>query len=192
MKLRRFSSGPSTVRPSGCSPKAARSIRYSATDRGLVVGAVDLLDHDAALAVELLGVEPRAPDEVGQQVDRRRRRLGADGDVEGDEVVARVGVEHAAEALGGLVDVAVGRVLLAALEDEVLEEVRHPVLLRALGARAGVEGDEDRQRARAGQRDAVDRQPVGRRRVLVLTLRHCAHHPRARRAARLGRRKALH
>ncbi len=28
--------------------------------RGLVVGAVDLLDHDAALAVELLGVDPRA------------------------------------------------------------------------------------------------------------------------------------
>ena len=32
--------------------------------RRLVVGAVDLLDHHAALAVELLGVEPRAPDEV--------------------------------------------------------------------------------------------------------------------------------
>ena len=104
--------------------------------RGLVVGAVDLLDHHAALAVELLGVDARAPDEVGQQVDRRGRALGAHGDVEGDEVVARVGVEHAAHPLGGLVDVAVGRVLLAALEDEVLEEVGHPVLLGALGARA--------------------------------------------------------
>ena len=32
--------------------------------RGLVVGAVDLLDHHAPLAVELLGVQARAPDEV--------------------------------------------------------------------------------------------------------------------------------
>jgi hypothetical protein len=42
--------------------------------RRLVVRAVDLLDHDAALAVELLGVEARAPDEVGQQVDRLQPR----------------------------------------------------------------------------------------------------------------------
>ena len=39
-------------------------------DRRLVVRARDLLDHDAALAVELLGVDLRAADEVGQQVDR--------------------------------------------------------------------------------------------------------------------------
>ena len=42
--------------------------------RRLVVGAVDLLDHDAALTVELLRVDARAPDEVGEQVDRRRPR----------------------------------------------------------------------------------------------------------------------
>jgi hypothetical protein len=82
--------------------------------------------------------------------------------VERDDVVARVSVEHAAEALGCLVDVFVVRVLLAALEDEVLEEVRHAVLLGALVARARVESDEHRQRARARQRDAVDRQLVGR------------------------------
>ena len=38
--------------------------------RRLVVGARDLLDHDAALAVELLGVDLRPSDEVGQQIDR--------------------------------------------------------------------------------------------------------------------------
>ena len=92
---------------------------------------------------------------------RLHRRLGADGDVEGDEVVARVGVQHAAHALGRLVDLAVVVVDLAALEDEVLEEVGHAVLLRALGARAGVERDEDRRRPRALERDAVDRQAVG-------------------------------
>ena len=56
--------------------------------RRLVLVALDLLDDDAALAVELAGVDLRAPDEVGEQVDRLHRRLGAHGDVEGDEVVA--------------------------------------------------------------------------------------------------------
>ena len=129
--------------------------------RGLVVGAVDLLDHHAALAVELLGVDPRAAHEVAQQVDRRRRRLGAHGDVEGDEVVGGVGVQHAPQPLGGLVDVGVRRVLLAALEHEVLEEVRHPVLLGALGARARVERHQRGQRTRARHLDAVDGQAVG-------------------------------
>ena len=46
-------------------------------DGRLVVGARDLLDDDAALAVELLGVDLRAPDEVGQQVDRAPSHLGA-------------------------------------------------------------------------------------------------------------------
>ena len=80
--------------------------------RRLVVRAGDLLDHDAALAVELLGVDLRAPDEVGQQVDRLGGDLGAAGDVERDEVVRRVGVEHGAHRLGGLVDLAVVVVLL--------------------------------------------------------------------------------
>ena len=63
--------------------------------------------------------------------------------------------------LGGLVDVAVGRVLLAALEHEMLEEMGHPVLLGALGARARVERDQERDRARALDRDPVQRQAVG-------------------------------
>ena len=129
-------------------------------DRRLVVGARDLLDHDAALAVELLLVELRAPDEVGQQVDRLADHLGAAGDVERDEVVRRVGVEHRAHPLGRLVDLAVVVVLLAALEHEMLEEVGHPVLLRALGPRAGLEGHEHGHRAGAGQVDPVQGQPV--------------------------------
>ena len=136
--------------------------------RGLVLGAGDLLDHHTALAVELGGVDLRAPHEVGQQVDRLGGHLGAAGDVEGHEVVRRVRVEHGAHVLGGLVDLAVVVVLLAALEDQVLEEVGHAVLLGALGARAGVERDQDRQRPGAGQVDPVHRQAVGERRALDL------------------------
>ena len=42
-------------------------------DRRLVVRARDLLDHDAALAVQLLLVDLGAADEVRQQVDRLAR-----------------------------------------------------------------------------------------------------------------------
>ena len=55
--------------------------------RRLVLRAGDLLDHHAALAVQFLGVDLRAPHEVGQQVDGVGDDLGAAGDVEGDEVV---------------------------------------------------------------------------------------------------------
>ena len=40
----------------------------------LVVGAGDLLHDDAALAVHLVGVDPRPGDEVGEQVGGLQRR----------------------------------------------------------------------------------------------------------------------
>src|SRR3954468_14446666 len=156
-------------------------------DRRLIVRARDLLDHDAALAIELLGVDLRAPHEVGQQVDRLGRDLRAAGDVEGDEVVRGVGVQDRAHRLRGLVDLAVVVVLLAALEDQVLQEMGHPVLVCALGPGAGVEGHEHRQRARR-ELDAVEREAVRKGRgvdarhrplsVLQGTLRAERRHPR--------------
>ena len=128
--------------------------------RRLVLGARDLLDDDAALAVELVGVDLGPRDEIGEQIGGVEAALGPRGDVEGDEVVAGVGVEHGADALGRLVDVAVGRVLLSALEHEMLQKMGHPVLLGALGAGTGVEGGQDGHRARAGHRDAMQPQPV--------------------------------
>src|SRR3954462_14778522 len=68
--------------------------------RGLVLVALDLLDDHAALAVELARVDLGPAHEVGEEVDRLYRRLGAHRDVEGDEVVARVRVQDAAHALG--------------------------------------------------------------------------------------------
>ena len=59
--------------------------------------------------------------------------------------------------------------------------MRHAVLLGPLVARAGVEGDEHGQRARAGQRDAVDRQLVGG--TVVVWMLAIARHD-IRRAAR--------
>ena len=102
--------------------------------RRLILGAGDLLDDDATLAIELLAVEVGTGDEVGEQVGGLQPALRASGDVKGDEVVAGVGVEHRADPFGALVDVAVVRILLAALEHEVLEEVGHAVLLGTLAA----------------------------------------------------------
>ena len=161
VNVRRWSSGPEHGAPERVVAERRAVDQVLGDDRRLVVRARDLLDHDAALAVELLGVDLRAADEVGQQVDRLAGHLGAARDVERDEVVRRVRVQHRAHPLGGLVDLAVVVVLLAALEHQVLEEVGHPVLLRPLGPRAGVEGHEHGGRPRARQLDAVEREPVG-------------------------------
>src|SRR5947209_5404595 len=129
--------------------------------RGLIVGPGDLLDDYAALALELLGVQTGPADEVREKVDRLGRRFGAGGDVEGDDVVAGVGVQLGAEPLGRLVDVAVGGVLLATLEYQMLEEVGHTVLLGALGASASVKRHQGGDGAGPRKRDAVKGQAVG-------------------------------
>ncbi len=128
----------------------------------LVVGPGDLLHHHAALAVQLVGVDPGPAHEVGQQVGGLQRPFGPGRDVKRDQVVARVGVEHRTDALCGLVDVAVGGEFLPALEHQVLQEMGHPVLLGALGSRARVEGDQDRGGAGPLERDPIHRQAVGR------------------------------
>ena len=126
----------------------------------LVVGARDLLYHHAALTIELVGVDARSADEVRQQVDRGHGGLRAARDVERNHVVRRVRVELRAHPLGRLVHVAIRGIGLAALEDEVLEEVRHAVLLRALGPRAGIERDERGEGAGPGHGQPDQRQPV--------------------------------
>ena len=131
--------------------------------RRLIFGARDLLHDDPALTVELVGIDPGSRDEVGQQVGRLEQPLGPGGDVERDEIVAGIGVEHRADRLGGLVDVPVVGVFLAALEDEMLEEVGHPVLIGALGPGAGVERGQQRDGAGAGDRDPVYAEAIGQR-----------------------------
>src|SRR5437763_2349643 len=74
--------------------------------------------------------------------------------------MAGVGIQHRADPLSRLVDVPIGRVVLATLEHEVLEEMSHPVLLGTLCPGARVERHQERDRARARHWDPVDRQAV--------------------------------
>ncbi len=77
--------------------------------RRLIVGPRDLLYDHAALAVELVAVDPGAAHEVGQQIGRFQGLVRAHGDVERDQIVARVGVQDRADPLRCLVDVPVRR-----------------------------------------------------------------------------------
>ena len=128
--------------------------------RRLVVRAGDLLDHDATLLFELLGVEPWPCSEVGQEVRRLDQSIGPRDDPEDHVVLGRVGVETRTQSLGGRVHLSVRRIVLAALEDQVLEEVGGAVLLGPLHPRAGREGNRDGHRPRALDSDAKQGQAV--------------------------------
>src|SRR5919202_457225 len=93
LESRRSTSTRGTSCGAGSNPPSGAVDQVLGDDRRLVVRTRDLLDHDAALAIELVGVDLRAPDEVGQQVERAADDLGAAGDVERDEIVGRVRVE---------------------------------------------------------------------------------------------------
>ena len=69
---------PSTGRPERMIAEHRLVDQVLGDRRRLIVGAGDLLDDDAALAIQLLLVDPRAGDEVGQQVGRLER-LGRRG-----------------------------------------------------------------------------------------------------------------
>ena len=144
----------------GMVPKGGLVDQVLGHHRGLVVGPGDFLHHDPSLAIELAGVDSRSADEVSQQVGCLERALGPRGDVERDQVMARIRVQHRADPLGGGVDVAVGGVLLTAFEHQVLEEVGHAVLPGPLRAGPGVESHEDRHRPRPLALHAEHRQLV--------------------------------
>ena len=126
---------------------------------GRVERLADLLQDDAALALQLVGIEHRIAQDVGHHLDAERHVLLQDRGVVGGDLAAGVGVEAAADVLDLLGDGA-GRARPGALERHVLQHVRHAVQLGQFVARAA--GDPDAERGRIRPRASRRPRPAGR------------------------------
>ena len=100
---------------------------------------------------------------VDEHVERRVARLGGAADVVARVLLAGEGVELAADRVDLAGDVARRRPPLGPLEEHVLGEVRDPVRLRRLVARAGREHDEAGDRLRVRHRRGQHPQAVRKR-----------------------------
>ena len=127
---------------------------------GRVLDLADLLDDDAALALQFDRIEGRALQDVAQQIDRKRHVLTQHAGVVGSLLARRIGVQMAPHVLDGLGDVA-GRAIRGALEGHVLEHVGDAVLLDGFGARANADPDADGRRLQPVHGLADDAQTIG-------------------------------
>ena len=110
-----------------------------------VVGLADLLQHDRAFAGQLVRVEHRVLQNVGDDIESERHVVGQHLGVVGGVLAARVGVQVAADRLDLLGDVE-RRAPLGALEGHVLEQVGDAVDLCRFVAGADVDPGADRHR----------------------------------------------
>ena len=124
---------------------------------------VHLLDDHALLALDLLGVEARVADHVDEDVERHVAGAGGALDVVARVLLAREGVELAADPVDLGRDVAGGRAPLGALEEHVLGEVGDAADLGRLVARACREHDEARDRLRLRHRRREHANAIGQR-----------------------------
>ena len=107
---------------------------------GRIERGADLLHDDVLLARQLLRIEGRVLQDVGQDIERQRHVVLEDAGVVGGGFDAGRGVHLAADRLDLLGDVE-RRARLRALERHVLEQMRQAVLVLLLGARAGADPD---------------------------------------------------
>jgi hypothetical protein len=98
---------------------------------------------------------------VDEDVQRDRAVLAGAADVVARVLLAREGVELAADAVDLVTDVARRRPILRALEEHVLGEVGDPARVRGLVARPGGEHHEARNGLRMADRSGQQAQSVG-------------------------------
>jgi hypothetical protein len=127
---------------------------------------VHLLDDHALLALDLLLLEARVADHVDEHVERDGRVLGRAADVVARVLLAGERVELAANRVDLARDVLRGASTLRSLEEHVLGEVRDPVRLLRLVARAGREHQEARRRLHVRHRRGQDPHAVRQARSL--------------------------
>ena len=116
---------------------------------GRVLHHLDLFQHDLLLARDLVGVERRPQQHVGQHVDGAGQVLVEHLDVVARALLGREGIELAADGVDLLRDV-LGRPARRALEEHVLDEMRDARVGRALVARPAGQPRPEADRAHAG------------------------------------------
>ena len=126
----------------------------------VVVGHRQLFEDDAALGLELVGVEQRRGEHVGEHLDRHRQILVADLGVVAGVLLGGHRVVLAADRVERDGDVE-RRARRGALEEQVLEEVRRAVGDRLLVARADRDPEADGRALRSGHLLAQDAHAAG-------------------------------
>ena len=133
---------------------------------GVVLDHRDLLEHHLALGLERLVLEARARRHVAHDVERQRQVLVEHAHVHDGRLARRERVQLGAEAIGDARDLDLVEAL-AALEQQVLDEMRDARLARPLVARADADEDADRDRAHRIDLLGDDSQAVGKGCLLV-------------------------
>ncbi|GIU90805.1 MAG: hypothetical protein KatS3mg010_1904 [Acidimicrobiia bacterium] len=124
---------------------------------GRVVAHGDLLEDHLALRLDLVGAQRRAPQHVGEDVERELQVLVGDAHVEHRVLVRGEGVHLAADGLDGRRELP-SAAFLGALEQQVLEEVARAPLAGALVAPAAADPGADGHRPQVRQRLGDDAQ----------------------------------
>ena len=131
---------------------------------GVVVAHRDLLEHDAALDVDVLRRDGRVQHDVGDDVDRERQVAVEHRGVEAGVLLLGEGVELAAHGVHGASRCR-APYASGALEQQVLQEVAGAGQGRRLVARADGHPHPDAGAAHAGHRLGDDAQAAGQRRA---------------------------
>src|SRR6185312_7085479 len=128
---------------------------------GRIVDRPDLLDDDILFPFELVGIERAVGEEVADHVERESGVAPQNPSEVARPLDPGLRVEVAPDILDRLRDLA-GASPAGALERHVLDEMREPVLVRALVAGSRGDEDPDRRRLHMGAGLGDDRQPRGK------------------------------
>src|SRR6185437_8217179 len=143
------------IRPSG----RGEEIEHQVVGR--VVDRPDLLDDDILFPFELVGIERAVGEEVADHVERESGVAPQNPSEVARPLDPGLRVEVAPDILDRLRDLA-GASPAGALERHVLDEMREPVLARALVAGSCCDEDSDRRRLHMGAGLDDDREPRGK------------------------------
>ena len=133
---------------------------------GVVVAALDLLQHDLPLALRLFGVEEGVSKHVREQVDGEGQVFGEGAGVIAGQLPVGEGVEVPPDVVHFVGDVLAAGPALGAFEEHVLQKVRQSGLRGSFVAASGGHPEAHGHGSDMGERLGHDPNPVVERRLL--------------------------